>query len=228
MSNSSKIEPFVLKSIEEIEVFESEEESPFISYFDDIQAEFKAESEINKKSQDLKNDKQKTADGGQTVDIEAEVRRIFEDAYKEGEKAGFEMGMKKVEPIIKRLNMDLASIALFKEEMLKRMEELVLELSICFTEALVLKECIEHRETLTGMIKKALEICEDRSHIKIRMRSDDIKYISEENLNLLNIIADDTIDEPGFIIETNFGDIDGRISSQIDELKRHFLEKEKD
>jgi len=29
--------------------------------------------------------------------------------------------------------------------------------------------------------------------------------------------------EPGFVIETNFGDIDGRISVQMEELKKEYL-----
>lgn len=216
MNSSSNIEPFILKSIEEIEDNASQEETAFISFFEEIEEE--KQGELKEKE---------PQDNEQTIDIEAETRRIFEDAYKEGEKAGFEMGMKKVEPIIRRLNRDLSAIESFKEEMMKKVEKMAVELAVYFTEALILKECIEHKDTLINMVKKALEICDDRSHIKIRMRSDDIKYISEENILTLNIIPDDSMDEPGFIIETNFGEIDGRISSQIDELKRQFLEKEK-
>jgi flagellar biosynthesis/type III secretory pathway protein FliH len=39
----------------------------------------------------------------------------------------------------------------------------------------------------------------------------------------LRVVADDTLNEPGFIVETSVGDIDGRISSQIDELKNALL-----
>ncbi|MCX7965787.1 MAG: FliH/SctL family protein [Syntrophorhabdaceae bacterium] len=217
MNSSSKIEPLILRSIDEIEEDQPTENRAFISFFQERIHDNQIESNIDNELKEHKKE----------VDIEAQVRKIFEDAYREGERAGFEMGMKKAEPIIKRLNRDLASIESFKEEMLRRVEEMAIELSLYFTEILVLKECTKHRETLVDMIKRALEICEDRTDIKIRMRSDDIKYISEENIKTLNIVPDDTIDEPGFIIETNFGEIDGRISSQMDELKKYFFEKGK-
>ena len=35
----------------------------------------------------------------------------------------------------------------------------------------------------------------------------------------IKVVADDTLKEPGFVIETNMGDIDGKISTQIEELK---------
>ncbi len=222
MNSSSNIEPFILKSIDELEEEELSRENAFISFFEASQDQNETTLEKDKDSQD------DIKDGGEKIDIEVQARKIFEDAYREGEKAGFEMGMKKVDPIIKRLNNDLAAIMSFKEEMLKKVEETSIELALIFTEALVLKECTEHKETLIKMAKKAIDICDERYDIKIRMRRDDIKYISEELINTLNIVPDETIGEPGFIIETNFGEIDGRISTQIEELKRNFIKKEKD
>ena len=217
MNSSSNIERFVLKSIEEIEETESTKESAFISFFQETQQNNNTELEENNDSKDK----------SEKIDLEAEARRIFEDAYREGEKAGFEMGMKRVEPIIKRLNEELAAIKSFKEVLLKKAEDMSVELAFLFAEAIILKECTDNRDIIVNMVKKALEICEDKYDIKIRMRSNDIKYISEENIRTLNIVLDDTISEPGFIIETNFGEIDGRISTQIDELKKHiFMQKQ--
>jgi flagellar biosynthesis/type III secretory pathway protein FliH len=42
-------------------------------------------------------------------------------------------------------------------------------------------------------------------------------------LSHFKILRDDALHEPGFVIETNFGDIDGRVSVQIEELRREFL-----
>ncbi|MCX8111542.1 MAG: FliH/SctL family protein [Syntrophorhabdaceae bacterium] len=161
--------------------------------------------------------------GDEKIDIETETRRIFEEAYREGEKAGFEMGMKRAEPIIKRLNTYIDALSLCKEEMLKRAETLSVELALIFAEAIILKECEEKRDIIIEMAKKALEICEDKYDIMLRIRKDDIKYLSEELVKSMKIVPDDTIKDPGFVIETNFGDIDGNIYTQIDELRKRFL-----
>jgi flagellar assembly protein FliH len=156
------------------------------------------------------------------ADIENEARKVFEDAYIQGEKSGYEMGMKKVEPLIKRLNGDIAALTLVKEELFKKAEKLSVELALVFAEGIVLKECHENREIVLNMARKALEICEEKSGITIRMRREDVQHISEDRIYPLKIVPDDTLKDPGFIIETNFGDIDGTISTQIEELKKEF------
>ena len=157
------------------------------------------------------------------VDPETEARKVFEDAYIQGEKAGQEMGMKKVEPLIKRLTADIAAVSAFKEDLVKKAEKLAVELAIMFAESIVLKECEEKRDAVMAMAKNALQICNEKNGITIRMRREDAKCMSEEAMHPLRIIPDDTLKDPGFIIETNFGDIDGRLSTQIEELKREFV-----
>jgi flagellar assembly protein FliH len=156
------------------------------------------------------------------ADIENEARKVFEDAYVQGEKAGHEMGMKKVEPLIKRLNGDIAALSAFKEELFRKAEKLSVELALVFAETIVLKECQENKDIVVNMAKKALEICEEKTGITIRMRREDVRHISEDHMYPLKVIPDDTLNDPGFIIETNFGDIDGTIATQIDELKKQF------
>lgn len=157
------------------------------------------------------------------INLEEEARRVFEEAFAQGEKAGREMGMKRAEPLVKRLGTFLAELSVFKEELVKRAENLSTELALAFSEAIILRECREHHDAVLRMIKKALSLCEERSGTTIRLRREDAERISGEELSHFKIIKDDTLHEPGFIIETNFGDIDGRISVQIEELKKGFL-----
>jgi flagellar assembly protein FliH len=157
------------------------------------------------------------------VSVEDQTRTIFEDAFNQGEKAGHEMGLKRVDPIIKRFNSCIAELSFFKEELLERSKRLSTELALVFAEAIILRECEEKRETVVNMVKKALELCEDKSEILIRMRKEDVERIDPEEVKHLKIVKDDTLKEPGFIIETNFGDIDGRISVQIEELRKGFI-----
>jgi flagellar assembly protein FliH len=153
------------------------------------------------------------------ISSEDRARKAFEDAYVQGEKAGYEMGMRRVESIAKRLEKQIGAIASFKNELIERYEKLSAELALMFAEAIVLRECSENREVLTEMIKKALGACEDRGGLVVRVRAEDARYIEGLGSAQLKIITDDMLKEPGFIIETNIGDIDGRISTQIEELR---------
>ncbi|MCX8022125.1 MAG: FliH/SctL family protein [Syntrophorhabdaceae bacterium] len=199
-------------------IFERDEpEDGFVPLFlDEIEEkeEPKEEEKKEKPQEEVKKDE---------IDIEAQARKIFEDAYIAGEKAGVEMGMRKVEPLVKRLNQYLDELSDFKEELIKRAENLAFELAFLFAEAIILKKCEEERGIILNMIRKALEICEEKSNITVRVRGDDLKYLDHERIRHLNFVADDTLDGPGFVIETNFGDIDGRIKTQIEEMKRALI-----
>ena len=146
-------------------------------------------------------------------------RRTFEDAYVQGEKAGYEMGMRRVESIVKRLENQINEVVRFKQELTERYEKLSTELALIFAETLVLRVCSDQKDTLMSMIRKALEACEDRSQLVIRVRTDDVKYVEALASSQLRVVPDDTLKEPGFVIETNMGEIDGRIRTQIEELK---------
>ena len=153
---------------------------------------------------------------------EVDPRQVFEEAYAEGEMAGFEMGMKKVEPLVERLNRYLVELESYKRDLLQKAETLAFGLAFTFAESIVLKQCQEHQETLLRMIRKALELCDQKSKKVIRVRPEDSKFIEQQGTGW-TVLPDDTLSEPGFVIETDFGDVDGRISTQLEELKRHFL-----
>jgi flagellar assembly protein FliH len=154
---------------------------------------------------------------------EEQARKIFEDAFVQGEKSGHEMGIKKVEQIVKRLNNYLAELGVFRDQLLKQAEAFSVELALVFSEALVLRECSEKRDLVMSMARRAFEICEDKCDIVIRVRPDDAELISQHATSNLRVVPDNTLKEPGFIVETGFGDIDGRISTQLEELRKEFL-----
>jgi flagellar biosynthesis/type III secretory pathway protein FliH len=147
------------------------------------------------------------------------ARKAFDDAYVEGEKAGYDMGMRRAELLAKRLEKQIEEVTRFKKTLEDKYEKLAVDLAIVFAEAIILAECTRKRELIAGMIKKALEVCEGRGEIVVRVRGEDVRHIEGVGRDNIKIIADDTLGEPGFIIETSVGDIDGRMSSQIEELK---------
>jgi flagellar assembly protein FliH len=155
------------------------------------------------------------------VDPEGAERKAFEDAYIQGEKAGYEMGMRKAEPLLRSLNHGLSQMAAFRVELVERSERLATELALLFAEAVVLQECSQRKEAVADMVKRALEVCEEKTDLIVRVPRANVDFFGEDVPYTL--LADDTLKEPGFIIETNFGDIDGRISTQLEELRKEFL-----
>jgi flagellar biosynthesis/type III secretory pathway protein FliH len=131
------------------------------------------------------------------------------------------MGMRKVEPIMKRLQAGLNQLATFRGELREKYEKLAVHLALLFAETIVLKECSQCGEAVADMVTRALEICEDRTDMVVRVRNSDLEYLGQSLP--FKVVADDTLKEPGFVMETSFGDIDGRISTQIEELRKEFF-----
>lgn len=152
--------------------------------------------------------------------LEDLARKAFEDAYAEGEKAGRDMGMRRVEVIAKRLERNIEELSSFRIALEGKYEEFAVDLALKAAEAIILRECAEHREILAAMIRKAMEMCEENSELVIRVRAEDSRYIETIRSDRIRVIADDGLKEPGFTIETRVGDIDGKISSQLEELRR--------
>lgn len=203
------MKPFTLHDLNDDAESQANKPSTFINYFEEKNEEIIVEE----KKEETK-----------PASLEDQARAVFEDAFVQGEKAGYEMGLKKVDPLVKRLTNYLSELSVFTEELVERSKRMATELALVFAEAIILKECSERRETITVMAKKALDLCEEKNDILIRMRKEDAELIAPEEVSHLRIVKDDTLKEPGFIIETNFGDIDGRISIQIEELKKRFLD----
>lgn len=202
--------------------------SPSLFSFDDLSqpmAESIAARFVNLFSQEEpeRGEASETTEQPDVALAEDEARKVFEDAYVQGEKAGFEMGMRRVESIAKRLEKQISEVVKFKTELKDRYERLSVELAIIFAEAIVLHECSERKETLAAMIRKALEACDARGEILIRVRAEDEGRIASLSSDYLRIIKDESLKEPGFVIETNLGDIDGRLSTQIEELRTSLI-----
>jgi len=178
-------------------------EAGFVSYFRPRAAEAEIEETVEEPPPSL----------------EDQARKVFEDAYVEGEKAGCDMGMRRVDAVAKRLERHIEEVTLFKGALEERYEKLAVELALKFAETIVLRECAEKRDVLAAMIRKAMEMCEEKGELVIRVRAEDARYIEGIRSDRIKVIADDTLKEPGFTIETQVGDIDGRISSQLEELR---------
>ncbi len=150
---------------------------------------------------------------------EDQARKVFEDAYEQGEKAGRDMGMRRVDTIAKRLEKQIEEVTLFRGVLKERYEKFAVELALKCAEAIILRECAEKKDVVAAMVRKAMEMCEEKGEFVIRVRTEDVRYIEGIRSDRTRVVADESLKEPGFTIETQVGDIDGRISSQLEELK---------
>jgi len=82
-------------------------------------------------------------------------------------------------------------------------------------------------------VVQALRKVKGRGDVIIRVNVDDLKLTTEhikdfiqliEGVKNIQVVEDSSVDRGGCIIETDFGEIDARISSQLAELEQKILE----
>lgn len=173
------------------------------------------------------------------IQQEAESNRdkIFSEAKKEafekGSKEGYDTGSNEVQRLIDRLHTILERTMSRRQEILDETEQQIVELVLLMTRKVVKVISESQRNVVMTNIVQALRKVKGRGDVTIRVNLSDVQLTSDhikefmasvENIKNISVVEDTTVERGGCIIETDFGAIDARISSQLSELEQKILE----
>ncbi|MBQ5999000.1 MAG: flagellar assembly protein FliH [Treponema sp.] len=156
-----------------------------------------------------------------------------ETGYAEGHDEGYKQGAEEVERLIQRLHKMIESIMVRREEILKETEQQIVELVILISRKVVKVISETQKTTIMSNVLAALKKVRARGSVILRVNVEDLKLTSAnagefvkriENVEGITVMEDSTVDKGGCIVETDFGAIDARISSQLGELENKILE----
>jgi flagellar assembly protein FliH len=214
------------------------------------EAEAAAFQEVKRKTdegQALKREAQDEAEkivaeaGKKAQEIEDASRAAFEAERKDaeergriaGREAGFAEGKAEVERLIQRMQTVLERAQDKRAEILAETEQEIIDLVLLISRKVIKVISENQRNMVISNVVQALRKVKGRGNIIIRINMVDLKLTTEhvkdftqlvEGSKSLQIVEDSTIDPGGCIIETDFGEIDARISSQLAELETKILE----
>ena len=174
-------------------------------------------------------------------EIEAETRKTLEierkEALEQGREAGrlegHAEGQVEVERLIQRTQVVLERAQDKRGEILAETEQEIINLVLHITRKVVKVISENQREVIISNVIQALRKVRDRGNVIIRVNLSDLKLTTEHTKNFIQmlegvksvqVVEDSSIDSGGCVIETEFGEIDARISSQLAELESKILE----
>lgn len=175
----------------------------------------------------------------QTLELEAKARldEISNDAKKQGfdqgREEGFKEGKLEVERLIDRLHVILDRAMDKRAEILEQTETQVIELVLLIAKKVVKTISENQKNVVLSNVSQALRKLKTRSDIIIRVNLADLQLTTEhakdfieaaENVKKLSIVEDSSVDRGGCIIETDFGEIDARIQSQLHAMEEKILD----
>jgi len=166
-----------------------------------------------------------------------EVERIRKEAYEEGYKAGHEEGFSSGKPEVERLVEQIHAIidrTLEKRnEIIEQSETQLINLVLLIAKKVVKVISENQKNVVINNVIQALRKLKSRGEVLIKVNLDDVELTTEhvkdfmrmvDNVQSVTVVEDSTVDKGGCVIETDFGEIDARISSQLQEIEEKINE----
>ena len=192
------------------------------------QAEEEAESIIAKAHEEAKQIEADTR-----AACEAEKKEIEEQGRSAGREAGFAEGKAEVERLVERTQIVLERAQNKRAEILEETEQEIINLVLLITRKVVKAISESQRSVIVSNVVQALRKVKTKGTVIIRVNIADLKLATENTKNFISLLEgtasiqvqeDSSVDQGGCIIETDFGEIDARIASQLAELEAKILE----
>ncbi|MGL5253876.1 MAG: FliH/SctL family protein [Brevinema sp.] len=204
--------------------------------FDRIQKSVTEKENILRESR-LEADKIISQAQSESDDMIALARKEADKLKKEAEAEGMDLGRTEgyetatndIKLVIERLHSVVAETARERERILLHSEQQVINLVLTMVNKVVKKLAIEHKEVVIENTKAALSLLRGAMTLFIRVSPRDYNLAAsykDEFIHLiearadLKFIEDPTIEPGGVYIESDTGDIDATINTQLEELER--------
>ena len=170
-------------------------------------------------------------------DIKARVahteREAFEKGVAEGREQGYGEGRAEAGRLVERLHTILAKAIEKRGEIIQESETQIINLVLLIVKKVIKVISENQKNVVINNVVQALRKLRSRGDVVIRVNLADLQLTSEhvkdfmkmvENVKSITVLEDSSVDKGGCLIETDFGQIDGRVSSQLHEIEEKILE----
>jgi flagellar assembly protein FliH len=165
--------------------------------------------------------------------LENERREAKEQGKTEGKEDGFAEGKAEVDRLIERTQTVLERAQDKRADILSDTEKEIIYLVLLITRKVIKVISENQRDVIISNVVEALRKVKAKGNITIKVNLADLKLATEhkqdfialmEGVKTINIVEDSSVDKGGCVIETDFGEIDARIASQLAEIENRILE----
>ena len=161
------------------------------------------------------------------------VSEARNEGFEQGSQEGFEKGSAEVDRLIERMHKILEAVMQRREEILQDTESQIVELVILMARKVIKILSENQKNVIMANTVAALRKVKTRGNVTLRVNIEDVKLTTAhadefiqhvENVQGITVQEDSSVEKGGCIVETDFGAIDARISSQLTELENKILE----
>ena len=168
--------------------------------------------------------------GRKASEAEEAARR---SGFDEGREAGFVEGRAEHERLVERLHVIINKAIDRRNEIIEDSEAQIVNLVLQIAKKVVKVISENQRNVVVNNVTQALRKLKEKTDVIIRVNIADLEMVTNhiqdivdrvEREHHITVAEDSTVDPGGTIIETDFGEIDARIASQLQEIEDRILE----
>ncbi len=165
--------------------------------------------------------------------VEKQEKEAFAKGHAEGREEGFQEGRVEVERLVDTLQKIVSAAIDKRNQIIQDSETQVINLVLLIAKKVIKVISENQRNVVINNVVQALRKLKSRGDVVIRVNLADVELTSEhindfmkmvENVKSVTVLEDSSVDRGGCIIETDFGQIDARISSQLHEIEEKIVE----
>lgn len=214
------------KAKREIEEREKESSEKISSLIEEV------ESEKNQILQEANEEKDALIEGA-----ESRVEEIQQEAHSEGYNLGYEDSFNKSQEHLDHLFSNIQSIADYllerRQEILKDSQGQLLAILLSAIRKIIYKLSETQEDLIIKTLNEAFSRVSTQTDIVLRINPLDFNLVEEwtpklqehfKNLTSIKVFEDSKVQRGGCLVETDFGEIDARIATQISRLEERILE----
>lgn len=163
--------------------------------------------------------------------LKKEMEKKFQNGYDEGyQKAKDDLESEYSDELLKKTEEFYQILASFEQKIIdyeKSFDEIIIKVSTKIAEKILQRE-IENKTSIQNALKEAVKKILGANEIVIKINPADFESITqngtqkelEKNFSKIRFEQDSNIDEGGCLIESETGNVDARISTQLDEITK--------
>lgn len=154
-------------------------------------------------------------------------KESYDKGYIEGLEKAFVDGKEELNAMLSRLERILGETINKRNEIIESSEKQLINIATIIAKKVVKGITQRDQSIVLRNVNEALTKVKGRGRVTIRVNLSDLPITTRHKnefhqmlkMENVNILEDPTIEKGGCIIETDFGDVDARIESQLDEIE---------
>lgn len=169
-------------------------------------------------------------------EAERESARVLHEAYEKGYEDGraeaVAKAMAHVRDVLEYMDGLARAVAQATEGAVRAAEDTIARLAIEIAEKILRHEVSVAGSVVLGMVRESVQKARTSGPIKIRVSAWDLDRVREfqdeimriaDDVTSIEVVEDSRVEPGGCIVETDFGSVDARITSQLREIGRAFF-----